>query len=232
MNISSAGTYIKTSAVQMARSPRTANLLRTAKSMAPFAAAAGVSTAAYGNIPEFKSVVDQGREILNNHPRLGEMSSSALFLGLVPDYLAQKYEGTKFNFRRWAGMAALGAVNGGIVLRGFYNAVNNAFPGQSLYSVAERVLIDQFMFSPAAIMGIFIAANYIEGKNTEQLMSNIKGTYPITIGCCWIFWGLMGCPAVNLMPPDLRVVTANVLSIAWMSFMSNLMHKSENTPTN
>lgn len=122
-------------------------------------------------------------------------------------------------------MAALGAVNGGIVLRGFYNAVNNAFPGQSLYSIAERVLIDQFIFSPAALLGYYVAANYIEGKSTDQLANSIKTTYPITIGCCWIFWGLMGCPAVNLMPPDLRVITANVLSVAWMSFMSNLMHK-------
>ncbi len=201
--------------------------MRAAKSTVPLAVATGAGFAAYRGIPEFKCLADQGRDLLNSHPRLGEMSSSALFLGLLPDYMAQKYEGAKFNFRRWAGMAALGAVNGGIVLRGFYNAVNNAFPGQSIYSIAERVLIDQFMFSPLAILGTFVAANYIEGKSTDQLISSIKTNYPVTMGCCWIFWGLMGCPAINLMPPDLRVVTANILSIAWMSFMSNLMHKPE-----
>lgn len=205
----------------------TANLLRTAKSMLPFAVAAGTCIAAYRGIPEFKCLADQGRELLNSHPRLGEMSASALFLGIIPDYMAQKYEGTKFSLRRWAGMASLGAVNGGIVLRGFYNAVNNAFPGQSIYSIAERVLVDQFIFSPAAILGTFVAANYIEGKNTDQMINGIKSNYPVTMGCCWIFWGLMGCPIINLMPPDLRVVTANVLSIAWMSFMSNMMHKPE-----
>lgn len=124
-------------------------------------------------------------------------------------------------------MTLLGAVNGGIVLRAFYNAVNNAFPEQTLFNIAERTLIDQFIFSPFALLGYYVCANYIEGKSTQDLSSTVRNQYPKTMAACWVYWGLFGCPLVNSMPPDLRVVTANALSIIWMVFMSNLMHKPQ-----
>ena len=154
------------------------------------------------------------------------MTTSGVLLGMIPDFMAQKYEGGKLNFRRWGSMTLLSAVNGGIVLRAFYNAVNNAFPEQTLFNIAERTLIDQFIFSPAALFGYIVCANYIEGKSTQDLSFTIKHQYPKTMAACWVYWGMFGCPALNMMPPDLRVITANALSIVWMVFLSNLMHKN------
>ena len=224
MNISSAGTYIKTSAVQIARSPRTANLLRTAKSTVPFIATGAAGALLYNTSPEFKCAVDQTREVLASHPRISEMISSGIFLGVIPDFLTQRYEGNGMNFRRLASMTALGSFNGGVLTRGLYTALSYFIPGESFWENEAKIGIDQFLWCPAFYLYYFSVVNPMEGKPMESfsaIKNNIKKSLPL----CWAYWGLFGAQLVYNLPNDLRIFAANLLSVLWFGFMSNMAHK-------
>lgn len=202
MNISGASAYIKTSAVQIARSPRTANLLRTAKSTVPFIATGAAGALLYNTSPEFKCMVDQTRETLASHPRISEMISSGIFLGVIPDFLTQRYEGNGMNFRRLASMTALGSFNGGVLTRGLYTVLSYLIPGESFWENEAKIGIDQFLWCPAFYLYYFSVVNPIEGKPMESfaaIKTNIKNPslFAGPIGDCsehnWFTICLMTC---------------------------------------
>ena len=74
------------------------------------------------------------------------------------------------------------------MLRELYNVLNHYFPERTLYHITERVLIDESMFTPANLFFVFTAANFLEGKTTEQVKQAIKTEFPAILSRCWIFW--------------------------------------------
>ncbi len=225
MNIPGIRTHIRSAAVQIAGSPRASNLLRAAKSTIPFLAAGTAGAALYHASPEFKATADNIRAILTSHPRISEMTSSAFFLGLAPDFLTQKYEGKGINIRRLTGMTALGAVNGGILTRGLYTVLNGLFPEQGFWATEQKILVDQLLWCPMFYFWYFSSTNLVEGKTWQPLKEIYAEKVKKSLPLCWAYWGLFGAQLVYNLPNDLRIFAANILSILWFSFMSNVAHR-------
>ncbi len=142
-------------------------LWRAATSAAPLVGAAAVGVAAYKFSPDFQQAADAVRAQLNRSPRVFEVASSGVTLGAIPDLLAQRYEGGRFNWRRFAGMTVLGSLIGGYYSRGLYDAQEHLFPGSGTGVTVKKILFDQFTASPVYM---FLYLLTVKAINTADLM--------------------------------------------------------------
>ena len=99
---------IKRAAIRLAPGPE---MKRAMKSTLPFLGVFVASVFAYHVSPEVKEIVDEARDVLEEHPVLYKTLSSSFVLGFLPDFLAQRFGGNKLNLRRSLGMTVMGGTS-------------------------------------------------------------------------------------------------------------------------
>ena len=201
-------------------SPAVRGLGRAARTIVPFCAAAGVGIGLYNISPEFKEVADSTRVLFNTHPRINETLTSGIFFGFLPDLLAQRYEGGRFDWKRSLGMTGLGALSGGVFLRTFYDYLNDVFPGTGFVPTAKKLAADMLAYSPSYLTFYFATTNLIQKKPWDGFGKNLLTKLVRTQPVCWAYW----IPVMSLVynvPLDLRVVLVGFFNLMWASFLSN-----------
>jgi hypothetical protein len=201
--------------------PRVVNIGRA---ILPFAGAAGAGALLYNVCPQFHETADNLRQFLGQHPRASEMTTSGLAMGFLPDYLAQKYEGNRFNFRRSIGLTAFQAIAGGVVLRHYYDYINGRIPGYDLVPNTEKISIDQVFYSPAFLAVYLTYTNFIQKGPWTGYLGKLKEGMIKFQPRSWCFW-IPGATAVYNLPPDLRIYAVNFLSLVWFSILSKWVNE-------
>ncbi|MFA5105199.1 MAG: hypothetical protein WC527_08515 [Candidatus Margulisiibacteriota bacterium] len=207
MKISGIPTYIKSTAAHTFTPQRVEGLRRGIKSAMPFIGTVAASAVLYNVSPDFKAAVDQVREFAGEHQRLSETASGAFFLGGYPDFLAQRTQGGKFNYKRFAGMTAFGALNGGVFIRELYDALNYYIPDNSVSLLAETLKqhptwLNTHLYN---LLQPLIPHQVIAAAETKLALDQTSW--------CALFYSLYYC-AVNLIEGK-----------PWKPFFSSLRHK-------
>lgn len=196
---------------------------RAVKATIPFLGMSAAGLAVYNTLPDFRNMVDHSRNFLNKCPLGFEMLSSAIALGIIPDYIAQRYQGDRFNWRRFLGLTALGAAAGGIIVRGIYDFQAWIFPGEGPLVVLKKLLFDRFVCCPPYMLFYFSGANLVRGISWKGFENEIrtKGLDLYIKNC--IFFGIC-LPIVFSLPSDLRIYAMNLASMVWYAYLSKRIH--------
>lgn len=206
-------------------SPAMARAGRVSKTAVPLALTAAAGAVLYNTCPDFHDFADRTRVFLNEHPHLSSMTTSGILTGLVPDILAQRYEGGRIDLKRTFKMTLLGSLSNGLILGYFYNWVNDFVPGKGFWSTEAKIAIDQLCYAPVFIPAYLSAKHLLEGKSWTGFGHKLRSDWNYIIPRLWTFWWAFGAQAVYFAPLDLRVYIANVLSVLWYSILSNMVHK-------
>ncbi|ODQ67401.1 hypothetical protein NADFUDRAFT_81889 [Nadsonia fulvescens var. elongata DSM 6958] len=83
-----------------------------------------------------------------------------------------------------------------------------------------RVAVDQMCFAPVGIAAYFTGMGLMEGKNFAQIKESLKANYLTTLGSNYLVWPAFQFVNFKFVPLSYRVVSANVISLFWNSFMS------------
>lgn len=211
--------------------------LIVAKSAAPVVLPFVAAAVAYRLSPDFKIDVDGVRDKLNTCPHISEALTSGVIIGLAPDLVAQRVaqqqnvergeEVKKTDYRRLACMTVVGAVTGGLYLRGLYDLVAWLFPGKGIFTTIKQVVFDQFIATSFVYMPAYLrSVNTIMRATVNNNFTWIRKKANKLLPYNWGFW----IPALSIiynLPKDLRVYAAQGFAIIWFSLLSKIAFTAE-----
>ena len=102
------------------------------------------------------------------------------------------------------------------------------FPKLTFQSIATRVALDQFAFTPV-ILSTFISSiwqlEYYMGDADpsvaeQSIASRLKETLPNVIVANWMVWGPVQLFNFRFVPQPLQVLFANGISLVWNAYLS------------
>jgi protein Mpv17 len=192
------------------------------------------------------SLWDSYNSHLVTHPILTKALTAA-FLSMVADLICQyftkppgtPYEGgtithkhNKINWRRTFNWAAISFFVFAPLSHYWYGFLSTKISGDSFFSVAQRVLLDQFLYSPFAVIFTFAATLFLEGKK-ELIPNKIRQDLVSTLITNYFVWIPAQLINFSVIPPTFRVLWANLIGFFWSIYLSNVANKtSNNSPNN
>jgi hypothetical protein len=123
------------------------------------------------------------------------------------------------DFGRTARFALLGIVYVAPALHLWYNFLATRMPGTAMSAVAQRVALDQFVFSPISLSVFMSTTAYMEGKPwavSNDLLSPLLANWAV-----WIPFQFMN---FRFVPTQLQVLSNNVMSVFWNAYISYTIH--------
>jgi hypothetical protein len=158
--------------------------------------------------------------------------------------------------RRWdwvrsAQFALLGGVLVGPTLHWWYGLLGRRVPGISFGSLAKRIALDQFVFSPVFTVVFFSSLMFVQGR-AAKIPQKLRQDYWPTLISNWAVWmpaqvgfGCSACCACGFsllvilfcacclkvinfryVPALYQVLYSNFIAVGWNSFLSYQLHKN------
>jgi Mpv17 / PMP22 family. len=87
-----------------------------------------------------------------------------------------------------------------------------------------KLLIDQLVFAPSFLAGVFVFLDVMDGKSIEGIWQHLVSDWCSTIVANWKLW--VPATFINLAfcPPCYRVLFSNITFFVWSIILSTLMH--------
>lgn len=172
-----------------------------------------------------KSLISWYLLLLNNHPVTTKAITSALlnlFGDLVCQLMIEKSE--TVDLKRIGIFTLLGLVLVGPTLHFWYLTLSKLVPGPGIAKTGVRLVLDQFLFSPIFIGAFFSALLTLEG-HTSSIVPKLRQDWPSAVVANWKIWIPFQFLNFLLVPQQLQVLAANVISLGWNTYLSFATHK-------
>ncbi|GAQ86036.1 Mpv17 / PMP22 family domain containing protein [Klebsormidium nitens] len=143
-------------------------------------------------------------------------------LAAVADVLAQKMGGAKhLQPKKSALMAVYGLCFGGPTYHFFHKIMDRVFGAKTDPStVIQKVVVEQLTFGVMYNLAILTYRAYVvEGLTWAATKAKVRRDYWGVQKQGWKLWPLVAFINYSFLPPQLRVLFANVLSIFWVCFL-------------
>ena len=142
----------------------------------------------------------------------------------------EETKSASIDFARTARFAFFGLVLQAPWNHAYYLLLDGAIPPTEdpwTTTTAVKTVIDQFVQAPIFTVLIFAFLGVLEGKNAEQIKSQLEDDYADTMVANWKLW--VPATVINLafVPPILRVLYLNVVFFFWSIFLSLKLNKDE-----
>ncbi|MCO5578102.1 hypothetical protein L7F22_031940 [Adiantum nelumboides] len=163
--------------------------------------------------------------LLNKHPVTTKAITSALltlFGDLVCQLMIEKSE--TINLTRLGIFTVLGLVLVGPTLHFWYLTLSKLLPGPGTTRAVARLILDQFLFSPIFI-GIFISALMTLEGHSYDIVPKLKQDWFTVVLANWKIWIPFQFLNFLFVPQQLQVLAANVIALAWNTYLSFAAHK-------
>lgn len=169
---------------------------------------------------------------LDSHPIITKSLSSAIIGGsgdVLSQYIEAKNEKRPFewNLIRTGRFGLLGLVLIGPVIHYWYGAIMRWFPGNSASTVAKRVMLDQFFFSPLFLPTFLSGLWILEGKEASTLVPNLKEQVPTAIVANWVLWIPSQIINFSFVPGKYQVLFSNFVGFIWNTYLSYTAHLAD-----
>ncbi|MCO5580411.1 hypothetical protein L7F22_034277 [Adiantum nelumboides] len=163
--------------------------------------------------------------LLNKHPVTTKAITSALltlFGDLVCQLMIEKSE--TINLTRLGIFTVLGLVLVGPTLHFWYLTLSKLLQGPGTTRAGARLILDQFFFSPIFI-GIFISALMTLEGHPHDIVPKLKQDWFTVVLANWKIWIPFQFLNFLFVPQQLQVLAANVITLAWNTYLSFAAHK-------
>ncbi|PWN40657.1 hypothetical protein IE81DRAFT_213736 [Ceraceosorus guamensis] len=87
-------------------------------------------------------------------------------------------------------------------------------------TLGTKVLLDQVIMSPLIISIFFTATNFLEGKPFSAAQEKLKTSWLPTYKAAVGVWAPVQAINFSIVPPHLRLLFVNVVSVGWNTFLS------------
>lgn len=214
----------------------------------------------YNQFQSFKSIGSQIRNLYNSHPKIA--NSIAGFLTFTAgDIFAQRiamYQSqhdlkqttgenkiinssreveSKIDYKRSIQVGLLGMFMNGVFLYSWYSALDRIIGSsmKSNFGVISKVVADQFIYSPLAIVAFFSFSILKLGKDMESSLLNIKDLIDKKFIKTYIadcaMWPLVNLITFKYISLCYRPSFTAMAQLVWQTYMSTVSN-NKNTDTN
>ncbi|KXZ44840.1 hypothetical protein GPECTOR_61g793 [Gonium pectorale] len=162
---------------------------------------------------------------LEANPLLTKALTCAL-LNALGDIFCQLFiEAGSWDAKRTGTFTFMGLALVGPTLHYWYTLLNKMVPARGLGGVGLQLLLDQAVFAPV-FLGTFISVLFtIEGK-PQLIRAKLEQDLWETVKVNWVLWIPAQFFNFRFVPPNLQVLTANVVALIWNTYMSFQSHKA------
>ncbi|GFR50941.1 hypothetical protein Agub_g13261 [Astrephomene gubernaculifera] len=166
---------------------------------------------------------------LEASPLLTKALTCAL-LNALGDVFCQLFiEGGQWNAKRTATFTFMGAALVGPALHYWYGLLNKLVVARGAAGATMQLLLDQGVFAPVFLATFISMLFTIEGK-PGLIRPKLEQDLLETVKANWILWIPAQFINFRFVPPHLQVLTANVVALAWNTYMSYQSHKEVAVP--
>jgi protein Mpv17 len=85
--------------------------------------------------------------------------------------------------------------------------------------VLGKMALDQFVFAPAHMLYYMHMSGWLDGRSREEIGVKVSREFWPILVQNWKVWPLVSFINFKLVPPQLRVLTLNVVGVFWMVFL-------------
>ena len=162
---------------------------------------------------------------LESHPIVVKAISSAVIAG-AGDLISQgiiersttQADSSWWDPWRTARFVGLGAVLVGPLLHHWFGFLAVQFPSKSVATLVQRVVVDQFMFSPLFV-SVWVSSLWtLEGHAVS--MERMRETIPGILVANWMLWIPAQLANFRYVPVQHQVLASNFVALAWNSYLS------------
>lgn len=145
------------------------------------------------------------------------------------DIMEQNYEIhtdqiQKIDIERTAHMAISG-FTAGVICHNWYNFLDKIIIGRSLGMVVKKILLDQFVCSPAIILSFFATVAIFEDNPIENFNDEVKEKFWILYKAEWVVWPPAQLINFYFLPTKYRVLYDNTISLGYDIYTSQVKHQ-------
>ena len=154
--------------------------------------------------------------------------TSAIALGTIPDFVAQKLTRPSVNYRRCFYMGIGGGIMGAIMVEGFYMLMSHFFRQEQWL---PRILWDQLCFSPTSNAFIMVCVFYFNRWLNKDLSSSawdyLKNNYVRLQLSSNLYWTPAALSIYIYLPDQYKLFGQNAYALVWGVVMSILLHRKQ-----
>ncbi|GIL88241.1 hypothetical protein Vretimale_14125 [Volvox reticuliferus] len=166
---------------------------------------------------------------LESAPLLTKAITCAL-LNALGDIFCQLFiEAGKWDIRRTATFTFMGLAVVGPTLHYWYMLLNTLVRAGGTAGATIQLLLDQGVFAPVFLATFISILFVIEGK-PHLIKPKLEQDLLETVKVNWVLWIPAQYLNFRFVPPNLQVLTANVVALAWNTYMSFQSHKAIGQP--
>jgi len=151
---------------------------------------------------------------------------TAAVLNALGDIIAQLIfceDGENFDYKRLGIFSFLGLALIGPALHFWYGSLSRIVTATGTLGALGRMFLDQALFAPLFIGSIVSAIMAMEGHATE-IPTKLRNDLFTIVQSNWMLWVPFQFVNFRFVPVNLQVLAANVVALAWNTYMSWASH--------
>eukprot|EP00835_Amoeboradix_gromovi_P001281 NODE_55_length_26219_cov_0.194908.p15 type:complete len:171 gc:universal NODE_55_length_26219_cov_0.194908:5030-5542(+) len=162
---------------------------------------------------------------MSRNPFLTQCGITGVLLG-SGDVLAQQLEKDKpYSGIRTLKMTAFGLIAVGPVIVTWMNLLDKVRLANTYTTLAARLALDQFAFTPFSLTGFFTGMSLMEGHTLEKTKLKLKEKFTDTLKTSWMVWIPVQSLNLSLVPVQHRPAIIQIVALGWNTFLSYTNYK-------
>ncbi|XP_012265163.2 mpv17-like protein 2 [Athalia rosae] len=134
-----------------------------------------------------------------------------------------------YNWAQLKRFAIYGCLLAGPILHGWYRWLDAVYSGTSKKIVFKKLLVDQFVLTPALLAFFFISMNLMEGKS--DILAECKAKFFAAFGIACIYWIPVQTLNFIIVPPAFRVLYVGVAAFCWVNILCYVKRQPQTNNT-
>ncbi|KAL1499040.1 hypothetical protein AB1Y20_013556 [Prymnesium parvum] len=156
---------------------------------------------------------------LESHP-LATKSITTAGVGAMGDILAQAtLSSGPYSPRRTASMATTGLFLSGPSMHAWYGLLNSRFGGRTVGRIAQRIALDQGLFTPFFTPVSLVVIMGLQGQS--DVFTRVGNILWPTVSASWMCWVPAQTINFAVVPASFQVLFVNAISLFWSMYVAS-----------
>ncbi|XP_013417707.1 mpv17-like protein 2 isoform X2 [Lingula anatina] len=170
--------------------------------------------------------------MFGRHLFLTNTISAGVLLG-AGDSIVQTFEGRRIkkkggewarDWKRTGRMTVVGFFFGPMAHK-YYKYLDWWLPGRDFKTIAKKIMVEQLIMSPMSLVIFFGGMGLLEGQSWDKGVQEFKSKFWTVYMADWTVWPAAQCINFYFLPPKLRVIYVNFVTLGWDVFLSYIKHE-------